>query len=251
MNTVSKSLLSMALAAGAVYFLDPVSGRRRRVLLRDQCSRAARSIDLKTRSARHGLSDRMHNIAESTKTQLKQPTSDRAIGRGLGKVLRRSVSHPRALGVAVHDGHIVLRGDIYSHEHQRVLDEVRALPGVRVITDHLTLREAAESVRPLANGTRDGWSTVGRVFVGAGGCALLLWGVRERKSLGEFGSSVGHAIRDFANKELGGKIDSFEHAIERGAEAVGEAGREAVDATSRAWQSGDRSGDGGHSRVAV
>lgn len=253
MNTVSKSLLGMALAAGAVYFLDPVSGRRRRVLLRDQCSRAAHAVDLRTRDARHDLSERMHGIASSAKTQFSRPTSDKTIGRHVHKSLGHAVSHPRSLGVSVHNGNIFLRGDIYSHEHQRVLDQIRAIPGVRVVTDHLNLREAAEGIRPLANGEgkSDGWSTVGRLFVGAGSCALVLWGVRERKALGEFATSAGHAIRDFTHKELGGRFEGEAgRMIDKGIDAVEDAAHDALDSTQRMWQ-GDRTGGDGHTRVAV
>lgn len=254
MNTVSKSLLGMALAAGAVYFLDPVSGRRRRVLLRDQCSRAARAVDLRTRDARHGISDRMQGIASTAKTRFSPPSSDRTIGRHVHRSLRHAVSHPKSLGVSVRNGNIFLRGDIYSHEHQRLLDQLRAIPGVRVVTDHLNLREAAEGIRPLANGAGkgDGWSTVGRLFVGAGSCALVLWGVRERKAIGELGSSLGHAIRDFTHKELGWNLDEVGHVVDKGIDAVEDAGREALDSTQRMWQGGERpSGGDGHTRVAV
>ena len=45
MNIVARSVLGIALTAGAMYMFDPVSGRRRRLILRDQCTQAARRVD--------------------------------------------------------------------------------------------------------------------------------------------------------------------------------------------------------------
>jgi hypothetical protein len=111
-----------------------------------------------------------------------------------------------------------------------VLDEIRSVKGVRIVTDHLIAREAAEGVRPLANGSGkvgDGWSVTGRVLVGAAGCALLAWGVRERKALGEFGSSVGHKVSsaghkvwDYSKHALDARIDDITDAIDDGVESA-------------------------------
>jgi hypothetical protein len=215
----------MALAAGAVYFFDPVSGRRRRVLLRDQCSRAARTVNRETRDVREELSHRMHDFAEGARMRFANPTSDKALGKHLRHALQRAVSHPETIGVKVRDGIVFLRGDIYSHEHQRLLDEIRNIPGLHVVTDHLVLREAAEGLRRLSSDSGkagDGWSVAGRLFAGATGCALLFWGVRERKALGEFGTSVGQKIRRASKVGL----DEAKDAIDRGIDAAEQAAHE-------------------------
>jgi hypothetical protein len=230
MNAIGKSVLGMVVTAGAVYFFDPVSGHRRRLLLRDTCSRAARNIDLGTRDARHDISHRVHDLAIKTKTQISSPTSDKAVYSHVRKAIKHAVSHPAAIGCIVRDGNVYLRGDVYSHEHQRVLDDIRSVKGVRIVTDHLIAREAGEGVRSLANGSGkvgDGWSVTGRVLVGAAGCALLAWGVRERKALGEFGSSVGHKVSsaghkvwDYSKHALDARIDDITDAIDDGVESA-------------------------------
>jgi hypothetical protein len=242
----------MALAAGAVYFFDPVSGRRRRVLLGDQCTRAARRVNRETRDVREGLSDRMHDFAEGARARFASPTSDKAIGKHLRNAMKRAVSHPEAIGVKIRDGIIFLRGDIYSHEHQRLLDEIRSIPGLHVVTDHLVLREAAEGLRRLPNAAGkvgDGWSVAGRLAAGATGCALLFWGVRERKALGEFGTSVGQAFRRASKMDL----DDVRDAVHRGIDAVEErvhgAGVEGDIHAHKSWHGGESSSP--DSRVAV
>ena len=249
MNAVSKSLMGMAITAGAIYFFDPVSGRRRRVLLRDQCARAARTVDLGTRDVRHGFTHRMHGFASGTKNRLSRPPSDKTLAKQTRAALQHSVSRPDAIGCTVSEGNVFLRGDVYSHEHQRALDEIRALRGVRVITDHLSPREVAEGVRRLPNASGkigDGWSVAGRVFAGATGCALLLWGLRERKALGEFGSSVGHKLWDAAKEELDERRGGITRTVGEGIDAAGEIARD----VERKWQS-ETSIDASQPRVAM
>jgi hypothetical protein len=168
------------------------------------------------RDAREGL------FAEGTKSHITRPTSDKSVCKNVRAALSRAVSHPYAIDCSVSRGHVYLRGDVYSHELQRALDEVRRVPGVLIITDHLTLREAAEGVRP--NGSRksgDGWSVAGRVFAGATSCALLVWGVRERKALGAFGASVGESLRHMSKADVEQKLDHVVDAIERGLDVHG------------------------------
>jgi hypothetical protein len=218
-NNVAKSVLGIAATAGAVYFFDPDSGRRRRVLLRDQCARAARSVDLETRDARHNLSHRMQDLASKAKSSVSHPTSDKAICTHARKAIHHAVSHPDAIGCTVKAGNVFLRGDVFSHEHQGVLDEIRTVEGVHIITDHLVPREVGEGVRPLTNGSGkvgDGWSVTGRLLVGAAGCALLVWGVKERKTIGEFGTTVGKTLWKVSKQEIDAKIDDISQAVDHG-----------------------------------
>lgn len=190
MNAVTRMALGAVLAAGAMYFFDPVSGRRRRLLVEDQCARTARRLELGTRDARHELSNRVHDFA--VKAHLaREEVSDKTLHKNVQQVIRRSVAHPKAISCKVKEGNVFLRGDVLTLEHQQLLDEARAVEGVRIITDHLTEREPAEGVRPFQDGaTGDAWSVAGRVFVGATGCALLVWGIKERKALVSTGQSI-------------------------------------------------------------
>lgn len=242
MNNVGKTLLSAAVTAGAVYFFDPASGRRRRILLRDSCARAARSVDLGTRDARSELSA----VAGRAKNHFTQPTGDKAINKHAHWALSRTVSHPEAVDCTVRGGHVYLRGDVYAHELQRALDEIRRIPGVLIITDHLTPREAGEGIRPLTKGTngrRDGWSVAGRLFAGAAGCALLVWGVRERKAIGAFGASVGESLaeswRNASKMDAEQRFENVADAIEKGldaAERVGRGAKATVDESREAFR---------------
>lgn len=236
MNTLARSIAGMALTAGAVYLLDPVSGHRRRLLLRDQCARTARRVDLGTRDARHDVSERAHSLASRTKTAFtRDRVSDRAVSRHARDVLRHA-AHPEWIALAVDDGHVILKGSVFPHEHQRLLDELRHVPGVRIVTDHLTDRgvagdayalEAGHKFRPAA--APGGWTVAGRVVAACAGCGLVAWGLHERKALGSFGASVGETLRRISKEEF----DKASGAVH---EVVEEAKKAWIDATDSAHE---------------
>lgn|SRR5512138_2923828 len=229
MNTVTRSLLGVALTAGAMYMLDPVSGHRRRVLLRDQCARTAKRLELGTRDARHELSHQVHDLTSKARTRLGNgKVSDKALLKQSRTAIGRASSHPEAIACTVHDGHVYLRGDVLTYEHQHLLDEMRSVEGVGVITDHLSLREPHEGVRQQAHNGHGGWSVAGRVFAGATGCALVFWGIKERKALGEFSAAAWKATK----KELEEKAEEIRAAIESGVDEARSTSQDALQATS-------------------
>lgn len=181
MNKLSQSVAGVVLAAGAMYFFDPVSGHRRRLILRDELTRTARRLEHGTRRTRDDLSHRAHDLAARLTSD--RP-SDTTVNAGIRDVLKRTIAHPKTIGVAVREGHVVLRGDVFTHELDDLLEAVRSVPGVRVVTDHLTARERAENIHSAANGWPLG------IFLGVTGCGLLAWGIKERKALGAWGQEL-------------------------------------------------------------
>jgi hypothetical protein len=220
MNSLARSIVGAAVTAAAVYFLDPVNGRSRRVLLQDRCRRAARRIDWSTRDLRRGASERY--FASRPKAVFR-PQPDRKVSRSVCGAIRQAVSHPESVHVAVDRGHVILRGHLQAHEHQQLLDEVRRQPGVFVVTDHLNEHHgngefAVDEGRSFRSARgASGWSITGRVIAGCAGGALVFWGIRERKALGEFGTAI---------------VEEFQHAMERNLREGFDAddARDAVDA---------------------
>lgn len=242
MNTAARVLIGMAVAAGAVYLLDPASGRRRRFTLGDEFSRATRRMELGTRDARHDASERAHAVASWTKTKFtRDPTRDKAVLKHVRETVRDWVSDPESISVAVDEGQVILRGSIYTHEHQRLLDELRRVPGVRIVTDHLTARELADSLSWLDAGHEfrsaagpGGWTVTGRLLAAGAGCALLAWGVKERKAIGELGSSVGHKLWRAGKEEFEKGLHSAERAIDTAEDVATDVAAKTQDTFERA-----------------
>lgn len=234
MNSLARSIVGAVVTAAAVYFLDPVSGRERRVLLQDRYRRAARRIDLGTRHTRRDAAERY--FASRNKAANRQPIrqmADRAVSKMVFGAVRHSVSHPESIDVAVDHGHVILRGKLQPHEHQHLLDEVRRQPGVKLVTDHLGEHhgngefaiDGGRSFRSAAG--RSAWGTTGRVLAGCAGGALLIWGVRERRALGEFGMGIAEEFQRAMERSLHGRFDDAKDTAEAAGEGMSEAAQKA------------------------
>lgn len=242
MNTAARVLVGMAVAAGAVYLLDPASGRRRRFALGDEFTRATRRMEVGTRNARHDASDRAHAVATWTKAKFTpDQTRDKAVLKHVREMVRDWATDPGSISVAVDEGQVILRGSIFTHEHQRLLDEVRRVPGVRIVTDHLTARELADSLSWLDAGHDfrsaagpGGWTVAGRMLAAGAGCALLAWGVKERKTLGEYGSSIGQKLWRVGKEEFEKGLHSAESALDTAEDVVTDVAAKAQDTFERA-----------------
>jgi hypothetical protein len=210
MNALARSLMGMALAAGAVYLFDPVSGHRRRLILRDECVRAAHKLDDGTRRTRHNLSHRAQDVASVFKAD--RP-SDRKLTARIRDVLGQTVAQPRSIDVAVHDGHVVLRGELFTHELDHLVDAVRSVHGVRVVTDQLTARERNGGAYRGA-GSGSGWPLTSGIFLGATACGLLVWGVKERKALSSWGQNVWRTSKREIDEALARAKGAVETAVE-------------------------------------
>ena len=226
MNSLARSIVGAAVTAAAVYFLDPTSGHERRLLFQDRCKRAARRIDWSTRELRHDAASQARSLASRSKASSGQK-SDRALSKGVCGAVRHIVSHPETIDVAVDRGHVILRGKLLGHEHQRLLDQVRRQPGVLIVTDHLSEHsgngessvDAGRAFKSAAR--RSGWSTTGRVLAGCAGGALVYWGVRERKALGQLATVIAEDIQRAVERNLREGFDAKE-TVEAGERDLGD-----------------------------
>lgn len=236
MNSLARSIVGAAVTAAAVYFLDPTNGYERRLLLQDRCKRAARRIDWSTRDLRRDASARY--LGSRAKAAAVRAKSDRVVSKSVRGAVRHSVSHPESIDVAVDHGHVILRGNLLPYEHQRLLDEVRRQPGVFMVTDHLSEHQgngeyAVDSGRAFrsAQGV-SGWGVTGRVLAGCAGGALIFWGIRERKALGEFGQTIAEEIQHALERH--GFADDLKETVE----AAKEGASDLADAAANKAQEG-------------
>jgi hypothetical protein len=133
-----------------MYFFDPVRGRYRQSLVRDQFTRMLNECehffgvgwrDLRNRSAGW--------MAELSHGSDYGETDDSTLESRVRSRLGRAVSHPRALEVAVNDGTVRLSGSIMASEVECALKCVREVPGVHGVENQLRPHESAEGISDL------------------------------------------------------------------------------------------------------
>jgi hypothetical protein len=149
------ALGGLGLGAGLMFIFDPVRGRRRRALLRDQLAHAGRVLARATRTTSHDLNHRAYGmLAEGSHLFQHDETSDEVLALRVRAKLGRSVSHPHAISVTVNAGQVRLSGPVLAHEVNRLLSGVSSVRGVKGIDNALTVHTRAEGVPSLQGDDR-------------------------------------------------------------------------------------------------
>lgn len=178
---------AVLVGAGLMYFLDPLRGRRRRARINEALTHAQRHerelLGKAARDARH----RAHGLVERAKHRPSPDAPDVVIDSRVRACLGRAVSHPGALDVVVHDGRVILRGPILSHEADFVVRAVRRVSGVREVVDRMERHDTAGSISALQGEGRSRrrrvWSPTKQVAATGAGAAMLLYGLVLRRGL--------------------------------------------------------------------
>ena len=204
----------LGLGALIMYLADPQAGRRRRARLRDKAVHAAKV-------ARHGAdvvsrdaSNRLQGLRATVLRAGHPPsTEDVVLMERVRAALGRVTSHPHAIQVGAHEGHVVVSGVALSHESDAILRTIGKVPGVKSLEDHLDLHESAGRTPSLQGGVarekrmelmQDHWSPAWRVLAGAAGAGLALagWIRGGLAGLALGGVGGGLAARAAANRDL-------------------------------------------------
>ena len=199
-----RKLASIAAVVAAVFYLDPVSGARRRALLRDQYVSLSRRLARGARVAMRDSRQRLRGLfAAGCHAFNRHEVGDEILRERVRARLGRCVSHPGAIDVEAGDGRVMLSGPVLASEHARLLDEIRAVSGVRTVEDALVVHESAAHIPGLQGGRmrqhrfelmQQNWSPAARLFMGAVGAGLVLYGLRRRGAAAAFGIGSGAAL---------------------------------------------------------
>jgi hypothetical protein len=149
MNTTSL-LLGAAAGSAVMFLLDPNGGRRRRALMRDRVIRGTRKTRNGLGATSRDLVNRTGGVASVARRRWSaEPVSDVKLVERVRAKLGRACSHPRAIGVDAHDGHITLRGPILSAELNAVLAAAASVRGVSSVDNKLDPHQTAEGIPSL------------------------------------------------------------------------------------------------------
>ena len=189
-------LMGGALGALAMYFLDPHEGRRRRARTRDKMVHAGKRLNEASKVTARDTVHRAYGMIAATRKLFKhEEVADDVLIERVRAELGRVVSHPHAVEVAADRGHITLSGPILSEEVRPLLRCVRHVPGVKAVSDRLTVYEGAEAQHVSSlqgghprQGTRfelfqENWSPAARLAVGSLGAALVAASFRARAGM--------------------------------------------------------------------
>lgn len=150
--------VAFAAGAAAMYFFDPISGRRRRALVRDQGVSARHDLQNFVKAKSRHTADRLRGaIAEARARRRDAPVSDELLEARIRAGLGHLVQRASAVTVAVQDGDVVLSGRARPDEINGLVEHVAAMRGVGWVENRLATgrpdRQEAGMDEPLpANG---------------------------------------------------------------------------------------------------
>lgn len=147
MNTMLRLAATFAAGAAAMYYLDPVAGRRRRAVARDRTSAACHDAEHYARGKVRRAADHAQGVVAETRSRVAgQPVDDARLHERIRARLGHLVERPSAIDVAVDDGNVVLEGQALEGELQMLAKAVSRLQGVQSVDSRLTLREPEQDL---------------------------------------------------------------------------------------------------------
>jgi uncharacterized membrane protein len=205
MKMISRTLTGAVLAAAAMYWLDPASGRRRRARLGDQLQHMLRKVGRGLDASGRDLVNRMQGFTAQTLAAFDgAPIEEGILAERVRSILGRVVSHPGAIDVAVKSGRVALTGTILAKEVPALMRAVRSVRGVEDAQVRLTVHESARSISALQGGRerrpprfellQESWSPGTRLLMSGVGLLLLGRGVGRPRGTGLVGCVVGGAL---------------------------------------------------------
>ncbi len=200
MNSNVRSAMAGAVAGGlAMYLLDPEGGGRRRALLRDKATWAARKTRDAADATRRDVGNRLNGLAAHSRVAFSDaPADDATVRERIHSALGRATRHHRAVSVAVTSGNATLTGDALASEVPSILSTVKHVRGVENVDNQLRTHDSPEGIPVLQGGESDtrswaawatsGWSPAALAGTAAGvaiiGAAALAAGRTARKGDG-------------------------------------------------------------------
>lgn len=189
MNRLLTFIGAAALGAGAMFYLDPDQGRRRRAQVGDRVSGVRHDTREYVARQRKRGADRLNGMLARMRSRLEdRPLSDQQLHGRLRSRLGRAVSYPHAIETEVEQGRVQLRGHVLADEFNVLMTEIWSLPGVAAVDSQLSLHSTPGGVPALSGVpnriTRARMRTLGRGGLSAaallGGMGLAVRGLARK-----------------------------------------------------------------------
>ena len=130
MNSVLRLATAFAAGVATMYYLDPQAGRRRRAMARDKSAAVGHDVKEAARSKTKRAVDHARGAAARTRAQLANEFVDDDVLRDR---VRSKLGHlvDAPIDVEVHDGRVVLIGNLTARGFDELINIISTLPGVQ------------------------------------------------------------------------------------------------------------------------
>lgn len=194
---MSGFLRGIAIGAGAMYLLDPDRGRRRRAIVRDKVVRGVHVAEDAVGTAGRDLKNRASGLAADARHLLtNESVPENVIVARVRTAIGRTVARPHRVHVDCDRGEVMLTGAVFESELPHLMATVRSVRGVNGVISRLAVAEGDPPANLQPEHTRRA-TPAGRLLMGVGGVAAIVYGIRRGGFLGIVtrASGVGTLIR--------------------------------------------------------
>lgn len=136
------TFLLIGIGAASMYFLDPDSGARRRLRLREKWPKPVKKERAFLAGARSDCVAGADDISIAVPNDV---ATDDELARRVRLALERALPQPPAVEVIAHHGLVILSGQISADEQDTMLACVRAVPGVKDVENRLEVPTASDN----------------------------------------------------------------------------------------------------------
>jgi osmotically-inducible protein OsmY len=154
------ALACLALGVGAMYFLDPRDGARRRSVCRDKFlsafGRMATQLEKQGRNIWNRANGMMHEARSGIS---REQVDDNTLRERIRSSMGRYVDNVGAIDVQCMQGRVTLRGPVMASQLNRLLRGIRGVRGVSGIDNQLDVRTQPGSIGRENSFTRGNRST--------------------------------------------------------------------------------------------
>jgi len=161
----------LALGVGAMYFLDPRDGARRRSVFRDKFlsafGRMATNLEKQGRNIWNHASGMVHEARSSLS---REEVDDNTLSERIRATIGRYVDNAGAINVQCVQGRATLRGPIQASQVNRLLKGIRGIRGLSGIDNQLEVRAQPGSIGRENSFTRGSSAPSTRSNIGAPLC---------------------------------------------------------------------------------
>jgi osmotically-inducible protein OsmY len=165
MGTFLRLATFAAAGAAVMFYFDPEAGRRRRAMMRDKLTSTSREAAEAAQATARRVTDRARGLVHEGTSRLDGsalPRSDEQLRERIRSRLGHLSSHPGAIEVVVEQGRVRLEGPILAREVERVVDEIRRMPGVESVDNQLSVHEQPGNIPALQGGDQVQAGSMGR-----------------------------------------------------------------------------------------
>jgi hypothetical protein len=183
--------------AAGLYLLDPISGRRRRALLRDKTNKFIRQAGDGFEVGWRDLQHRVQGVVAELRHRISETPgmAPNKLQARVASQLGRVVSHPHEVHVSVEGDEVRLTGRVPADEISCLMAKVQAVPGVGKVNNQLEVCEDCppELRRETAAQRRRNLPPAAKLIAAGAGGILLAKGLARGGLRGALGIASGLA----------------------------------------------------------